>query len=251
MEFIISFLANALSGLLGGLLAWGFQQRYLNKKEKERENKIQQEHDKEIEKSKIITVHTHDKTITGIAIWSLKPGASIELMRNLLGVPLKYRPDEHSVFDKIEEGYKDGSKIYHSYLYVFKNASVKICSSDNLVITAITVFADEILEIKGLNHIISEVDNENRLGVIKVTEKMLKRCDHHEYISTRMDSRFALRIWVPFNLYSNYTCFGLSSGSSHYFESKDPGIFLGEPVWGLCLSSNEDAFYIYFSETEL
>jgi hypothetical protein len=251
MEFIISFLANAFAGLLGGLLVWGFQQKYLNKKEKERENKIQQEHNEAIEKLKIITVPTYDKIITGVAIWSLKPGASIELMRNLLGVPLRYRSDEHSVFDKTEEGgYKNGSNMYHSYLYIFKNASVKICSSDNLIITAITVFAEDILEIPALNYVISEADNENRLGVIKVTENMVKRCNRHEYISTRMDSRFALRIWVPFNLYFNYTCFGFSSGSSsNYFESKDPGIFIGEPVWGLCLSSNEDAFYIYFLET--
>ncbi|AHJ97635.1 hypothetical protein Hsw_2040 [Hymenobacter swuensis DY53] len=243
--------SNILSGLIGGLLVWLLQQTYLNYRENKKKKETIAERAKELEKQKTITLQNTDKVITGEAIWRLKPGSSVELMRHILGIPLKYSDNEQSIFDTFSDELVEASKKYYSYLYLFKNANIKICTQDNMTIDAITICAiNEPVTVPTLNYALDEEIGTDNLAEAKVNQTLIDKCQKHEYISTRIDSSFALQLWIPNPIYLSYTYFGHAPDVSiEYAESKDPSLFLDKEIWGLCLSNNNDAFFIFDIET--
>jgi hypothetical protein len=114
-------ITGVVSGAIGGLIVWALQQWYLNR----RENKKQSEEN-------IIKARHLEKIITDNIIWSLRPGANIELMKELLGVATKQSNSDWPIFE-------ENMKETHSYLYSFKNAYLKITSANNRAIDSITL----------------------------------------------------------------------------------------------------------------
>jgi len=172
----------------------------------------------------------------------LNPGANIELMRELLGTPIKYNKIDFPIFKEVEVS-------TNSYLYSFENALLKITSKDNICIDSLTVLAhDNSIELDSIAF--DSPTNEYKLNKAKVSKDILERLSNHDYIQTRIDSSFALQIYIPNPLYKSFTYFGpsIEKGFS-YFEKKDPDIFANEVITGFCISNDsEDVYYIYEME---
>ena len=251
--FAEAVISSFIAAVLGGSVVVVAQQWYLNRREKKKEVQLRLAQEQAAEEAKRITFQNAERILTGDAIWRLKPGASMELMRPLLGLPLTHNPEATSDFDTFgSETPSEPSKKYHAYLYLFKNASVKICTADNLTIDAITIIDNMLVgngvEVPTMSFALD--DGPDKLGEAKVNERLIERCARHMYIATRIDSSFALQCWVPNPVYLNYTFFGFAPDlHTEYMESKDPSLFLDREIWGVCLSRSSDAFYIFDIET--
>jgi hypothetical protein len=222
---------SILTGAIGGLIVLGIQEIIAVYRGK-RKNKSE----------KTVKSWSTDKIITTSVIFDLSPGANIELMRELLGIPLKYKKSDWPIFREIEVQ-------TNSYLYSFQNAYLKITSKDNISIDSITVVAfDSSIELDSITFLSDE--NDYRLNKAKVNQEILSHITAHDFIHTRMDASFALQHYIPNPVYKSYTYFGgcLEKGFE-YHEHKDPNIFLDEKITGVCISeSSEDIYFIYDME---
>jgi hypothetical protein len=78
----------------------------------------------------------------------------------------------------------------HSYIYIFKNAHVKVTSKDNESIDSLTVTeADKSLSIGSL--LTSEGSDSEQLGELKVWQGLIDNVSNHRYVRTRFDAFFA------------------------------------------------------------
>ena len=226
-------ITGIISGTFGGLIVWGLQQWYLNRKE-----------NKKSDEDKIVKPKHLERVITDSIISNLQPGTNIELMRELLGVPTKQSNSDWPVF-------KEEAKTTNSYLYILKNAYIKITSEDNKTIDSFTLFpSDNTFKI---NEFVFPCDtNENILNEMKVCKELIESATNHTFINTRIDASFAIEIYIPNPLYQNYTYFGYGPDNSfEYHKSKDPNLFIGGTVNGVCISNSEgNAYFIYDTETK-
>jgi hypothetical protein len=86
---------------------------------------------------------------------------------------------------------------------------------------------------------------------MKVCKELIEIARNHTFISTRIDQSFAIELYIPNPLYQSYTFFGyVPEGAFEYHDTKDPNLFLGGIINGVCISnSHENAYYIYDMET--
>jgi len=226
-------ITGVISGTFGGLIVWGLQQWYLNRKE-----------NKKFDEDKIVKPKHLERVITDSIISDLRPGTNIELMRELLGTPTKQSNSDWLIF-------KEEEKKTNSYLYILKNAYVKITSEDNKTIDTFTLFPHD-NSFKIDEFVFPCNTNGKALNEIKVCKDLIERATNHTFIHTRIDASFALEIYIPNPLYQNYTYFGYGPDNSfEYNKSKDPNLFIGGTVTGVCISnSEENAFFIYHMETK-
>jgi len=172
----------------------------------------------------------------------LGPGNTIDLMKDMFGVANKYRRGDSPVFseDEVET---------HTYLYVFKNAYVKVTSKDNENIDSLTVLCtDDSISIEPYLAVPEEIAG--RLGEIMVSPVLIKSDCKHTFLQTRWDAIFALGIYTGNPLYLHYTFFGPAHEASfEYRKSEDPNLFVGATINGICISeSDESAYFIYLYE---
>lgn len=225
-------ITGVISGTFGGLIVWGLQQWYLNRQE-----------NKKSDAEKIIRPKHLERIITESIISVLRPGSNIELMRELLGVPTAQSNSDWLIF-------KEEEKNTNSYLYIFKNAYVKITSEDNKTIDSFTIFPHD-NSFKIDEFVFPCNTKSNALNEMKVCKDLIKSATNHTFIHTTIDASFAIEIYIPNPLYQYYTYFGYGPDNSFkYHESKDPNLFIGGTVNGLCISNSEgDAHFIYCMET--
>jgi hypothetical protein len=229
------FLNSVLSGLIGGLVVWGIQQWYSNRKERLTQDKLN-----------VVASLNSKKIVTATIIDDLKPGRNLNIVNEMLGQPVKELKSDESVFS--------GDTIFtNSYLYIVKNACIKITSKDNLCIDSLTVFPNDTSFV--LKNIPNPMDaSKVTLNQTKVANLADKEWDH-TVIVARHDETFALRTYIANPLYQTYTYFGYFGGDKfmgnwiEYKQSNNPSLFTGGTLTGICVSNDQDdAFYIYSYE---
>lgn len=222
---------NIFTGTIGGLIVLGIQELLsIYRKSKTKAS------------DKIVKSRERNKIITNSVLYDLRPGANIELMRELLGTPVKFNKLDWPLFSEAEI-------VTNSYLYLFQNLSLKITSKDNSSIDSLTVIAyDSSIELESIAF--NSEENEYRLNKVKVCREILENLSNHDFIHTRIDASFALQNYIPNPLYQSFTYFGSSIEKGYiYHENNDPNIFINEIITGFCVSnSSEDTYYIYDME---
>jgi hypothetical protein len=160
-------------------------------------------------------------------------------MKQMLGAPRTYSRSDVLVFSE------DVVKT-HSYLYFFSNGMLKITSVDSETIDTLTVFGDNTLSVE---HLFFPCEYpSNKLDEVKVCLELIEDADVATIWSMR-DSSFAIRYTVGPPIYLSYTYFGGSPKVWEFEHSKDPKLFIGERIEGVCISRQMgDAYFISDSE---
>jgi hypothetical protein len=109
------------SSVVSGFIVWLIQQTYLNRRERKKETE-----------QLTIRARNPEKVISDDIFNHLGPGNSIDLMKEMLGVPQKYRRVDISVFSENE-------LKTHSYLYSYKNAYIKATSKEDVRKVRLTI----------------------------------------------------------------------------------------------------------------
>ena len=227
----MDLISGIISGAVGGLIVWLLQQLYLNRREKNKEKQ-----------GNIIRAKHLDKIITSKILYSLKPGNTIELMKEQLGVPTKFSKFDFPVFSESE-------KKTNSYLYFLKNAYLKITSEDNISIDSITIFPyDNSIILDDIGFLCNE--GLNKLNEIKLCRELLENVINHKFIRTMKDCCVAVEYFIPNPLYMNYTYFSYGNQDlGNYDETNDPKCLENSVVNGVCISnSTENSYFIYQME---
>jgi len=234
-------LENLLSGVVGGAIVLIFEYTYVYFTNKSSDKKQQ-----------IVTFPNERKIIDGSIFSSLSPGANLELMKSVLGSPNKIYQEEVRVFEDSSIAClkpKKKPKPTNAYLYLFKNAQVKITSKDKETIDSLTVLTDdENISTEALMYP-DETDENFKFGKTKVTREMLVDC-RVEYIHGMRDNSFAISFFFPCPLYKNYTYFGTPDVDKNIdvIEYK-PEDFIGGTIDGVCISFDDaEVYFIYDGE---
>ena len=185
--------------ILGGLVVLIVEQLTAGYRERRRASRLRR-----------ITDSNADKVITDDIFQSLGPSNSVALMREMLGVPNKVRRQDCAIFsDRLVETI--------SFLYLFKNAMVKVTSKDNETIDTLTVIAfDDSLSVGGLLYPCET--NQLKFGKVKVCQELLDDSDV-TFIQTNMDASFAIYCTNPAPVYLSYTYFGFAENGRDYHET--------------------------------
>jgi hypothetical protein len=130
---------------------------------------------------------------------------------------------------------------------MFKNAFVKITSRDNESIDTLTVLPlEESFPMSSL--LLPDDVTAEEFQDFKLTPQLVEWEWNHTYISTLRDSAFAIefRTGPPTRLH--YVFFGYGGSREEYETAGSPTVFIGQKINGLCISSSEEAYYIYDGE---
>ena len=177
MELVYS-LAGAV---IGGLIVLLIQQIYQNRRENKRSKSTHSS----------VNLKKLDKEVLNI----LKPGVNLALSIDILGNPTR-------VFSEDDNFINDEMVMTNSYLYVFKNALLKITSEDNITIDTITLLtSDKSFEIK---YLLPEFKmNSNKLNMA-VINKEISSSVEHKFIAARltMHSLFIIQFQMHITLMS-------------------------------------------------
>lgn len=216
------------SAILGGLVVWIVQQVYQNSREKK--------------KSRTTNSGTFLKKLDNNVLHILKPGVSLALSKDILGNPFRlFKEDDNIKEDKIINT--------NSYLYIFKNAFLKITSQDNLTIDTITLLAqDKTFEMQFLAPEFGLKSSKLNKAFIN---KNIAHNIEHKFIAARHDYTFAFYYSIPNPFYVDVTLYSYCKNNWHdYFETKNPDVAVNGKIFGICLSQymSDKAFYIYQSE---
>jgi hypothetical protein len=165
-------------------------------------------------------------------------------MREMLGAPNKFSRSDSPVFGS----HPPEGVPTNSYLYRFKNADIKLTSKDNEKIDTITVMSrDDSVSLDGLP--LWDMPEGATLVDVTVTKELLEAVGDSEMLKTRFDSSFALAFYSGAPMYDDSTLFGFSGKYMEYEGTKDPAVFLGDVIDGICVSySPEESYFIYESE---
>ena len=225
-----------ISSILSGVAVWIIQQAYTNRRDRRRE-----------EASRTIKSPNEERIVSEDIFWRLAPGRSVELMKQMLGVPDIFRRTDNPIFPNWGEELAEFPDPVdtHSYIYIFKNAHVKVTSKDNVSIDSLTVTeADKSISIGSL--LLSEGAVSEKLGELKVWRGLIDNVSNHRYVRTKLDAFFALEELTGPPLHQHVTFFGYSPNSDEYEELKDPIKLIGGTIDGVCISGNQgDTYYIY------
>lgn len=228
---IEDLISGTISGAVGGLIVWLLQQWYLNKRENKKEKL-----------GNIIKAKHLDKVITSEILYNLKPGNTIELMKEQLGVPTRFSKVDYPVFT-------DTEKKTNSYLYLLKNAYLKITSEDNISIDSITIFPhDKSIVLDDFGFLCNE--EFNKLNEMKLCKELVENVENHKFIRTMKDCCVAVEYYIPNPLYMNYTYFSYGNQDlGNYDETNDPKQLENSVVNGICISNlTENSYFIYEME---
>lgn len=249
-------LGVAILGLLYRMRSYILQVKTFERSEEQRkENEFERE--KQIKESLRVKSKNSQRTIDSEIFYFLSPGKSIESMKDILGVANVISNEDYPVFEDefinprqvIEDSKIEVENKTNSYLYLFKNASVKVTSKNNKSVDSLTVINyDEDLDFEYL--LFSWGNDENgRFGKTKVSKDMVENCDRHTLIQTRIDNSFVLTFNTPAPTYFTYTYFGFCYKHSSYHKEQNPIEFINSFIDGVCISKSEnDIYYIYDSE---
>lgn len=228
-EAIIAFLFSIVGAIVAGLVIVAFEQLLAARKERRKQLA-----------SNVVRDPNADKVISDGIYYDLAPGKTVELMRQMLGVPTKYSRLDFPVFSE------DEVKT-HSYLYIFKNAYVKVSSKDNETIDTLTVLPwEDSFPIASL--LLPEDVEATTFRNFKVTPGLVQFEWNHTYISTIRDSAFAFEFRTGPPTHLHYVFFGYGGTREKYEKTKTPKAFIGEEINGLCISSTDECYYIFDSE---
>ena len=233
-----------ISSVVSGLAVWLIQQAYTNKRERRRE-----------EADRTIKSLNDNRVVSDDIFETLAPGRSIELMKEMLGVPDIFRRRDAPLFvdmlllpdgeEDLAEDKLDKSIDTHSYIYMFKNAHVKITSRDNVSIDSLTVMSED-KSLSADSLLLPEGIESAGFGDLKVTSDLTDAIMYHRYIRTMKDSFFAMNAPTGPPMHQHLTFFGYSEKSNEYEETNDPKILIGAHIEGVCISANlGDVYYIY------
>lgn len=172
--------------------------------------------------------------------WDLRPGASIDLMKNKLGVSDKISDRDFSIFDDVEVN-------TYSYLYLKENFTIKITSKNNLSIDSITIFPNNNFNFD-LNFFPFAFDLEN--GHPLVSQELLDSSNRKTTILNRLDRSFAISLYIIHPIQYNFTFFGFICKTDINLNDVDNNnVYLSEIIEGICMSYNEsDVFFIHEEE---
>lgn len=247
MIFLFQFTIdwNSLAtGAAGGLIVFLVtlvSEYFVRKYEKYQEKTEQQ----------IVRFKNETRTITGTIFNYLGPGSSVEMMKSDLGPPNRQFTTEAGLYGSETLGLPsddelDYSKEFTAYLYLFKNAQVKLLSEDKVTIVALTVMANgkDILlpfeEAQFLNSYMIEMDFFEDKKIIA------------EHIPGCSDTVTALSAsyYRPSPMVITYFCY---HDQVDYYEAdltNNPKELIGARINGVCISSDLDTVsYLYLSET--
>lgn len=217
------FLIGLLSSILGGIVVYLIQE-YRYKKQK----------------ATIEDVYSK-KLLTSDIINKLMPGYSISKMKELLGNPsiLKSESD-WSVFDEAIE------IKTNSYLYLLKNSSVKINSSDNTKIDSITIKykynTDNYIDISPILLDSFKI----KIGKSKVTNEIIELTQNFKALRTMKENCGVIQFTIPNPIYKTFTLFIYSEKIMELIESNNVKYLLGGIIIAVCISDNKDNSYFLF-----
>ena len=220
-------LREAIAGAVGGLAVFVVERvwSYWSERRKAR-------------KPIIVKSTNINRRVTGDIFLELAPGRTVESVKELLGVPTKYAKRDHDVFSESEV-------TTHSYLYLLKNAFIKITSKDNETIDTITVISGD-GSITTQHLLMAEDSNHKALGKLKVWPSLVDGPRQHTYFKGRLDSSFAVQTSSGPPQHLVYTFFGYSEKADQYLKSKEPELFLDSEITGVCISSDsKESYYIW------
>jgi hypothetical protein len=146
--------------------------------------------------------------------------------------------------------WEEGSGVKtNSYLYMFKNATVKVTSKDNETIDSLTVVCDDSsLDFSNLVCYWKDVSDKDKFGELKVTKEMVGSC-RLEHLQTRWDNVLVLSSYLGSPTYDYETYFAYPDLDKEKPDKDNPESFIGGTIFGVCLSvSDTDAYYVYFQE---
>lgn len=235
-----SLLIGAVGGLISGLVVL-IAEYFIVKRIEER---------REIEVKQTIRFKNETRRITGSVFNYLAPGSSIEIMKGELGPPNRKWMSSPELFVTIDEELNEEplEEKFHTYLYLFKNAHVKVLSRGNETIDVLTVVAwdkDISMELIPLY----ESDEQN-LNVARVNRELIALNGHAEHFPGCRDVVTAIRTFVgnPFWLYVTY--FVDPECDAYEMDlQKHPELLVGATITGVCLTKEaEHPSYIYLSE---
>jgi len=179
-----------------------------------------------------------EKILDKSTLYSLKPEMNIETVKETLGKAIIEFTEDDPVF-------KETVCKTNSFIYIFKNANVKITSKDNKKIDTITVFpTDKKFDFENYaNHLNlkSYIFNKARVNDSLISESK------HTFLAARHDYSFAFKYSLANSFYLQITLFGhFEKDWEIYFKDKNPDIFLNCTINGICISGyNEETYYIY------
>lgn len=235
---------NLLVGVIGGLIA-GLMLlllEFLIRRSEKRQEKSERD---------VITFKNERRTITGSVFDYLAPGSSIEMMKEELGPPNKKWVSKPELFIPTDAGEEFYSKQpeFHTYLYIFKNAHLKVFSEDREMIDTLTVIA--------LNNDISFENipfhancQDSRLNVAIVPKELFENEVYAEHFPGCRDLVTAIRVFVGNPFWTYITYFVNSETDAYELDLQEhPELLVGSTITGICLTKEaEHATYIYLSE---
>src|SRR5215204_3793407 len=112
-DVLIAFVSSLVGAVIGGFVVLATEQIVSILKER-----------RKTRQGRVVRDPNAEKLVSENLYYDLSPGKTIELMKQVLGVPNNYARLDFPVFSEDEAE-------THSYLYLFKNAFVKITSGDN------------------------------------------------------------------------------------------------------------------------
>jgi len=188
-------------------------------------------------KGRTIEDNIGGKVVESKILKKLLPGTTISNMKELLGEPLKHHLEDWSILKK---GANEDVKT-NSYIYVLKNAALKITTKDNLKIDTLTIIPAFKKKINISDITLFKI----KLGKTKFTKEITDLANKYGgYQSVRQFVK-CLRISIPNPIYKNFTFF-FYDGETHI--KGDYSKLIGATIDGVCITNmgdDEDSFYIF------
>jgi len=228
-DILIAFVSSLVGAIIGGFVVFATEQIVSILKERRRTRQ-----------GRVVRNPNAEKLVSENLFHDLSPGTTIALMRQMLGVPNNYARLDFPVFSEDEAE-------THSYLYIFQNAFVKITSRDNETISTLTVLPlEDSFPMSSL--LLPDDVTAKKFRDFIVTPQLVEYEYNHTYISTLRDSAFAIEFLTGAPTHLHYVFFGYGGSREEYENANGPKVFIGQKVNGLCISSTEEAYYIYDNE---
>jgi hypothetical protein len=227
-----SLLIGAAGGLIAGAILL-LVEYFVRRAEKKRE----------LADQRLVRFANEKRLITGSIFNYLGPRSSIELMRGELGPPNKKLKEPVSLFRDYNS---TGDEQTNSYVYLFKNAAVKITSKDDVMIDSLAVVGNDTdIQCNNLFYVNTDTEPEF-LNKAILTNEMLEGCRVEEFPGCN-DCFAAAQKGNdnPFYVYITYFC----DYSTDDDISANPQLLAGTVINGICLSSSaETASYVFAND---
>lgn len=235
-DILIAFVSSLVGAVIGGFVVLATEQIVSILKER-----------RKTRQGRVVRDPNAEKLVSQNLYHELSPGKTIELMKQMLGVPNNYSRLDFPVFSEAEAETNPQAEETHSYLYLFKNAFVKITSRDNETISTLTVLPlEDSFPMSSL--LLPDDVTAQRFRDFTVTPQLVEHEWNHTYISTLRDSAFAIEFLTGAPTHLHYVFFGYGGSKEQYENAKSPKVLIGQKINGLCISSTEEAYYIYDNE---